>query len=89
MKHLILLLLIRLNSCLYDNITIFVFYVNMYILLKTMTMLYNITYHSQTMSKQRKAQNSKLARANNKLSKMIDRYYSLNFDMATIRKEIA
>ena len=54
-----------------------------------MTMLYNITYHSQTMSKQRKAQNSKLARANNKLSKMIDRYYSLNFDMATIRKEIA
>ena len=89
MKHLILLLLIRLNSCLYDNITIFVFYDTYLILLKTMTMLYNITYHSQTMSKQRKAQNSKLARANNKLSKMIDRYYSLNFDMATIRKEIA
>ena len=90
-KHFILLLLLILNmiiSWLYDSITIFVFYDTYLILLKTMTMLYNITYCSQSMSKSRKAQNSKLARANMKLSSMLERYYALNLDMATIRKEI-
>jgi len=41
------------------------------------------------MSKKSKTQQkSKLARANNKLSKILDRYYGLNFDMSMIRKEL-
>ena len=36
----------------------------------------------------RKQQRSKLARANIKLSRMIEKYYSLNFDLVAIRKEI-
>jgi len=39
-------------------------------------------------AKHKTQQKSKLARANNKLSKMIDRYYALNFDIVSIRKEI-
>jgi len=41
------------------------------------------------MSKQnRKQQKSKLARANIKLSKMIAKYYLVDFDILAIRKEV-
>ena len=40
------------------------------------------------MNRKHKAQKSKVQRDNEKLSKMIDRYYSLNFDIISIRREL-